>query len=497
MKNIFTPRNNKIISTIIVGIGLIALLTTVSLEKKISNTDEAAWIFDSYYLDLYLSGDWDNEYWLSFEKYASHPPAAKYLFGMLLHTLGKPIKSMEPKQFWFENDLDIVNFPQRFIHGLHKRLRPSQLIAGRYMASVFAWLASVALLLLAWRLVGPLAGMASFVILIIQPGFRLIATLATADSFMLMLSILSILLALEIARATVSHKTKSWYFCIALSIILGLSLATKISSFSLIPAIIVTSLLASKNLKTAKKVLMPLTISIILALVVAYILDPALHISPISTTLERFTWRMDRIEIQQLIFIPAKLSTIGERLAYALYSTFFLSAEGVLIFVTSTIGLIFSRSRPIILFITLYFFVLTVVTIPMTWERYLIGYLPFVALASGLGTTKIVEIARDWRKIVPKKIRLFLVTLTLIIITTALLQHLLSPFQAHMPPKGTTKENRIARMFAYSLIHPGKELRLHQELFKYFLDHNNKKRAEYQRQQLELMQSLDGKSPLQ
>ena len=496
LSTLTTKRKTKIFFTFLILLGLVSLLTTVYRGEKLLDNDEAAWIFDSYYLDLYASGDWNNKHWMSFEKYACHPPAAKYLFGILLHTINKPMKSMEPRQFWYENDLDIVNFPKKFMTGLHERISPDQIIACRYMSAVLAWISAVTLLFLAWRLGGPIAGAASFLLLIVQPSFRFIATLATADSFVIMLSVLSIFLTIEINHAISSHKAKTWYLYTALTITLGLIFTTKISSYALLPALICTTLFLSSNLRTAAKTVIAILVATFFAFGIAYLLDPALHASPISTTLERIAWRMDRIDIQQTVFISQKLSTFSQRLAYTVYSIFFSSAWAILMFIMFISGVVscfmrssagITRSRLLILFLTLYFFTLTLTTLPMTWIRYLVLYLPFIALMAGLGVASIIEFSSRWNNFSPRKHHVLLLIVATILITTTLLWRLLLPVQAHMPPAPTQSEIRIARMFAYSLIHPQKNREVHLQLLKYFLNKGNEKRAAYQRQQLKLM----------
>ena len=90
-----------IICAVVIVAGTAFTMLNVDRSGRLRDIDEAAWLFNGYYLDLYATGRWDDRAWNEFDMCAQHPPAANYLFGALLHAIGEPMKSMEPRRFWF------------------------------------------------------------------------------------------------------------------------------------------------------------------------------------------------------------------------------------------------------------------------------------------------------------------------------------------------------------------------------------------------------------
>lgn len=473
------PKRLVLIAVILIGV--ISLIWSVDRGPKLLDLDEAAWVFNGYYLDLYLSGDWKNPDWVAFDKYAQHPPAANYVFGALLHAIGEPMKDMEPRRFWFEHDLEIILSPGQFISGVMKRLSMRQVVACRFMAAAFACLAAGTVFLFASRLFGPLAGVVSFLLLILHPLFRHVATLATADTFFIFLTVLTVWLSFELATR------KSWILASLLSLVLGVSFGTKIVSFANVGAVAIVMAFMSRSKRDWFTSAIFVLVAVFGSLAIAYLLDPGLSGAPLAQTLSRIAWRQDRIGIQQIVFVSQRIASWTGRLSFALYFEFFSEIVGVIIFLltTSCVARCLSASPErrkcvLVTILATYFFGLTLLTLPMSWVRYVAQYLPFAVLPAGAGAVLIFDIVKKWSGF-SKPGRIYRLVVALGVVTiTPLLQIVLSPKGVHMPPPPTEQEVRIAKMFAFSLTHPGEDQAVHKYLYEYFKGKGEDKRAEEQ-----------------
>jgi len=472
----------------VVILGALISFTSVKAERRLIDSDEAAWLFNGYYFDLYVSGDWGNPAWTEFDKYANHPPATSYLFGAMLHAIGEPMKSIEPRRFWFENDLSIINSPQVFHDNLARRLTFKQVMAGRYMSAFFGWLTAIALMFLAFRLVGVFGGVAGFFLLLFHPTFRGVMTLAVGDTFIMFISVLSVLLAVEMVR-----REKFLWLAVFLAPVLGVAIASKISCFVLLVPVLIPLFFLRGDDVPFRKALSILVLTVILSLCMAYVLDPGLHGSPLRSTFERFAWRLDRVEIQQIVFADQKLVSIISRLAFAARYLFFSNVFSFLFFLLYIGGLVFFFIREkeryvFFLFVNVvYFSFLTIFFLPMGWTRYVMAWLPFLMLSACLGAERFKDTVFEWSSL--RRVgRVATVGGTLAaVIVAAALGWFLSPRERHMPPFATGEERRIARMFAESLMRPGVDVDIHQQLLEYFERIGNHKRAAEQRQKLEKM----------
>lgn len=479
-----------LIGIILIG-GLVFNISRVDTSYNLRDIDEAAWVFNGYFLDLYISGDWKNPDWNAFDRYANHPPVGAYVFGLLEHAIGEPMKSMEPRRFWFENDLDAVNFPEPFIKGLMERLTPKQLIAGRMMAAVFGWFAAIALMILAWRLVGPIAGIASFSLFLVHPAILQVSNLCSIETFIILISIFTVMAAFEMGSAIDVHRGKMIRWWVLLAFAFGLFLGIKISAFTWVAAIAVAAVAGTSNRRTALHAILGVALAVVAAFGIAILLDPGLHTNPLQVTLERLDWRLLRIEIQQMIFIGRKIDSFLHRFAFAFGWTFSSSAISYAVLVLCSFGIlgrkIFvvkgqkDKKHALVFGLAVYSFFIMLMTLPMAWVRYVSTSVPFIILLAGVGASWFWGMCTNWKSI-PIKTRWVVISCAVIIIAAS--ESLYIGFHMHkwhrtsLPSK---EETLIARKIAWSLARPGTDPSVHRELMGYFEKIGNKKWYEYEK----------------
>lgn len=465
--------------------GLAISLLNVKRTRQLFDVDEAAWIFNGYYLDLYLFGDWKNPDWRAFEKYAQHPPGTAYVFGALLHAIGEPMRSMEPRRFWFENDMNLILDPPKFFKGLYERLSYRQVIAGRYMSAAFAWMTAAAVMLLAYRLTrSPIGAVVAFVLFIFHPLVMSVGTLAAGDTFIMFASVLAIILSMEIAI-----RKRWWLLWPTLAAAMGVAFASKISSYALIPPAAAVAIAISEDKRIAVRNAALVCLAAAAAFGVACILDPGLHASPISATIERFYWRMDRVGIQKIVFVDQYLGSVADRISFCLHHLFFSSASAMIFIGLSIAGIVRGLRmgqgrRPAIcaIFLFAYFLILTVAFTPMAWTRYVAAYLPFMMILPALGVEAICEGIRHGAVKKGSLTAAAVVLAVLIVIGWASNLR----WRGNQPLADRYHRN-IAMLFAFSQMYPGGDGAVHETLFRYFDAMGERQRAD---REMEILQKM-------
>lgn len=488
--------SRRILVPIVFLIGAIIIIVSVDRNPSTREIDEAAWIFDSYYWDLYASGDWDNPDWRAFDHQAAHPPAAKYIVGMLLHAIGQPVTSMEPRRYWYDNDLkSLIREEQAaFFQGLSQRMTYEQVMACRYLSAAFAWFAALGVFLIARRWTGTTTGLVGFLLLIAHPGFRQVVALGTPDAFLMFLGIFTIWAASEMALAMNRWAKSVWFWGALLGFILGLSFATKIVAFANVGGVVLTLLIVGKDWRGRLSSLAMAAGACLLACGVAYLLDPGLHGSPIATTLERIAWRQDRIGIQQMTVPWFKLAHWGQRFAYAGFKIFFFGPFGAVLFVLCAAGGIAGvvgardpmeqQGRRLALALALFFGALTIATIPLMWPRYAMAYIPFFILLAASGAEVIWGVARRWGDLPQRRRAAALLATILFIVAMFIVQNRYIPLTEALVPHPTPQEMELGSMLVRSLMHRGEDANLHRALAEYFEAQGDRRKAEWQRQQI-------------
>ena len=480
-----------LVVALVIVIGAISLFSSVAKKKTLIDQDEAACIFSGYYLELYKAGRWDDPVWREFMEYAEHPPGGGYLYGLMLNAIGKPMKTVEPRRYWFHHSLDPTYYPNKFFEGLKDRYSMEQVVAGRHMSAVIALLTAITVMLMLFRLVGYFEGIAGFVLLMIHPAFVFVGTIATFDIFIIFLSVLTIFLTTEIQGDEKRSLGGIVSIGLCASITLGIALVSKISSYALIPAMFICVAILSRGRGHLLRGICSILGIFIVASLISYVLDPASYGDPIGTLFERIAWRMDRVEIQQITSPAYDLPSHIDRIKYGLYKLFFSGTNTLLGFVFFICGLLSvfilnvrRRERFVILGLTIYFMILMLAFLPLAWMRYISSYVPFVILMEGLGAGFILYLSRNWRGFT-KRIRILFLTTLFVTVSAGNLavgwfgfNHLSAP---------NSEDLSLAPAFGYSISQPGKDVKLHRFLYDHFKRIGNEKRAEFQLKQLEKM----------
>jgi len=494
------------ISKRVLGLLLVLLLLSgavfsiggVDRRRELRDIDEAAWIFNGYFFNLYVSGDWDNEYWNEFDVYANHPHMGSYLFGALMNSIGEPVTSVEPRRFWFKYDLDIVNFPEKFLSALDEMFTHRQLLAGRYMSAVFGWLAAVLVMLLVWRLAGPLAGMSSYVLLLIHPAFWDVQMLASVDTFMMALSAAMVLFSYELGRRSSRTSPASLLFCVALAVTLGMLFSTKISNFALLPAAAMAAAAGAPDRRSLVRAFAAVSISFVGALLIAWVLDPGLHSDPLGVLMSRAKWRLFRIEIQKMVFLTQVHASFAHRIAFAAYVVFFstpfacavagLCAFGFLHRLLLDRGSSSKAGESLIVALAVYSSFLSLTMLPLAWVHYVVPSLLFIAALGGLGVKNFWGRVTRWRAMSTVDKAAFSASVLIIAAAVFSMSHLFAARHWYAPAPTSDEQRLIARKFAYSIIHPGVDLEVHRELLEHFEYAGNRKWADYQRSWIKRME---------
>lgn len=476
--------------------GSASILFSVDRGAHLRDIDEAAWTFNGYFLDLYLSGDWDPATWREFDKYAQHPPAGKYLFGALEHAIGEPMRSMEPRRYWFENDVQVIDPHSHFIENLYARMSPRQLLAGRFMAAAFSALAGILFFFLARNFAGPLPSLMGYVLLITHPDFLAISTLAAIDSFLVAMSMLVLLLAMRMGRSIASGARGSVLIAAMLGAMLGISFATKIVAYAWIAPVAICALFPVG--RQWGRALAFLCLASAVGFLVSYVLDPGLHGEPLAQIGQRIAWRFDRLEIQQMLFQAEKLGGLLDRSCFLVKHMFFMSISGsALVLPLFIMGFgspflpmgadVMRRDKWAALFLTSFFIALTLFSLPMAWFRYSAAGLPFVLLAAVLGVEIVVESVRGWNAIRPAIRSVILVVALIAALFSAALKQDFGERFCRASRGISEKDLFVSIVYKFTHLNPGTSESAHRFMQNYFEGKGDKVKARSQRGWLDRM----------
>ena len=484
---------------VVLAVGLYFNIHNVKDDYQLRDSDEAAWIFNSKFLDLYMDGDWKNPAWNEFDKYAQHPPVGKYLFGVLMKSIDKPVKDMEGRRFWFENDMSTVLNSKAFSAELIKRLDYKQVLAGRYMSAIFGFLTAACLMYLGIRLFSYAGGIASFILLLLHPVFRYAQSLCSGDTFIMFISFLAIIFSYEmcVKKRKIGREL---LFVLALGIMLGLAFGSKISSYALILPVLIIPIIYSSDRKHLSLLLKMSLLSIIIGFLVVYLLDPGLHESPVFTLVQRILARVERVQIQKYVFIDHSFKSFTERLSFGVYSIYFSSSIPLIAFILTKVGFLFllfsifpfnKRNVAFCVLIFLFGVIFTVYFLQMAWPRYAAMNLPFMMLATASGTATLKNYFSSLRTSDKRK-RLTGFVCIIVVMLYAWSSYLyFKPNERHLPTLATKDERIMAKMFAFSLARPGVDRRIHEILYNYFNGLGDKTWVKYEKLVLDTISQKD------
>lgn len=389
----------------VLSVALFGLNFAVARQKPLTEIDEAAWVFSSYFYHLAFerrdlaSADWRSPDALD------HPPLAKYLFGAALVTGGIRLVSLEPKRWWASRDLDFLDY-EAFKRECARRLPSGALSRARLLSSLAMAASGVALFALVSAALSPPAGFTALLLYGLSPLARTVAGKAVSDGIFLFL-----LLACALAQASWLRRAESRAGLRAASALLGavcgLAFLTKLNGLLCLAITGVVFVLAlARRLRRGEPTGdLWLSSGIILGVFALTVvaLNPSLYGRPWGFICDMLEHRWRRVELQTAVLYPQALPTPQLRFSYALRSLFFTEdwffsvARFPLLLLLSAIGLPClvrrlpgsSDSFRVALVNALIWVPATIVLYRMNWDRYLLPVLPFLLLAAAAGAERI------------------------------------------------------------------------------------------------------------
>jgi 4-amino-4-deoxy-L-arabinose transferase-like glycosyltransferase len=179
----------------IAAVGLAALAWfSAGIPAEKAFVDEWAYVSQSYYADLYLSGKWDDRAWLDYPAY-DLPPLPKYTIGLALMVQGYPRPRRASAVDWYRNTASTAG-PY------------SMLVAARWPSATFGALGCVAIFCLGSLAFGRPVGLIAAFFLALNPLYTLHARRAMSDvpaeAFLLATEALALLLIVRPGRPGLS-----------------------------------------------------------------------------------------------------------------------------------------------------------------------------------------------------------------------------------------------------------------------------------------------------
>jgi hypothetical protein len=140
--------------------------------------DEAHKLAETYYFQLFfVRGDFDHPDWTGDFYARTNPPVAKYVFGLALAATGQQVHDRN-----LQDDFERL---WRNPSQLRRLVADDQLRVTRYVSATYGALICAALFYVAYRAVGPTAGIVTVVLLLANPTFATTVRRGLADSILL------------------------------------------------------------------------------------------------------------------------------------------------------------------------------------------------------------------------------------------------------------------------------------------------------------------------
>jgi 4-amino-4-deoxy-L-arabinose transferase-like glycosyltransferase len=456
-------------TTFVLVLGLALCAAQVDRRSGLIDMDEVAWIANGRFLDVFLAGDVDNPDWWAFDRYAHHPPIGNYLVGTVLHAIGEPMTSMEPRRFWYEHDVDAFFDAAALRRELNARVTDRQLLAVRVTAAVLTWLTLVGATLVTRRLAGWWAACATSTLLLLHPTFMVLGQLGQLDALMTCASVVAYAAALGLAQSTSTRAAAGWSVALTLSLVVAFGL--KISgAFLLLPTAVIVVLCAVHR----RRALLGCVAAVCAAGLFTIALDPALYHHPVEQTLARLDWRLDRVSIQQLIFVERRLASLDVRLAWSSWQLLLGSPAAIVMSTLLLLAAVHSRTREqwALFAVAVVTLVMAMGSVALAWPRYVAVALPAAAIAAGVAITHVPVIWQRSRRSLGTHVG---IALLFVVAARVALS------SSHEPPAPTPTDLRIKAMMVHALHRPGADLTLHTQLLQHFERIGDERRARVER----------------
>ncbi len=183
------------------ALGAIVLLGTTALfaydlDSEPIFVDEAAYLSQAYFGDLFFTGRWDAPLWLEYPSY-DLPPLPKYLINISLRLHGMPRPAREWAIAWYRNTHEA-----RFV-------TPESLRAARLPSVILGSLGCVAIYAIGTLAFGRRAGLIAASLLALNPLYRLHSRRAMSDVPAESLILITLLAGLVLMRICFERRTRA------------------------------------------------------------------------------------------------------------------------------------------------------------------------------------------------------------------------------------------------------------------------------------------------
>lgn len=361
------------------------------------HVDEPSWVASAYYFELAAAGEWRHPDWSLLPAIES-PPVGKYLFGLALRAVGRPVTTIEPLAATYERYrpvpgawgtgtaadrrravADRLPSSTRWAvrDGTYPPVDPAGLRACRLVALAFGVLCAVGIGSIGLAIRGPLTGLVAGLAFALHPLAIEAATLALFDSIALAFSVAAVRLLIAATGAPRGDRALGW--ATLAGVALGLAIGTKMNALVVVPVALVPLVRA---LWLRERLLPPVAVPVVAGVVLVAI-NPVLLASPVAGWRALFAVPAETTEVQAG-FLPDHLATATAKVAAVgeLLGGHPLALVGLLAVAVAPVVAGLRRWSPRSLVAAWFGVALIAVVawIPFPWPRYALPALPPSAL---------------------------------------------------------------------------------------------------------------------
>jgi hypothetical protein len=351
------------------------------IHRPLYEPDEAAWIYSSYYFNLYfLKFGLFHQDWEDYDAY-DHPPLVKYIVGATLFLKGHIFNSLAAKKMWFSIPMNQ--------YGVYYPLMVSKVPKGvlptiRSVILTFAFLSVLLIYIFLRKFYGIIPAIIGSTLLILNLIFIKLSPQITADPVLLFFFICFIL------TATLYIKSGKSIYLFGGFIFSSLAFLTKLNGLILI-FILFFVLIIRNGFSLSKYNFKVIIFGFATFLMITILLNPFFLNYGIKGIFKMIDYRISHIPLQQKVHSAIALTSVGERVRAEISTIFLLSSAFHRIFKIPfefflfLLGVYYSiRKKDLILLTILFFFILLPLSVlPLNWSRYYYTVVPFICIIAG------------------------------------------------------------------------------------------------------------------
>lgn len=365
----------------------------------------------------------------------------RYTVGFIMQVNGLTQQDLPPRPGWdwglhYADDVATGHMPSDAV-----------LLAGRTAALIYFALSIIAMFGIGWQFGGRWVAYIASALYTLNPIILVNGRRALVESALLCFGLLTIWIALQIARRFEKGDKNLWGWWIALIVSSALTLVSKYSGTIFVAgafggvfiAEVIRAFREKKQFKSLISSTLKLTASGLLALALVVALSPALWNDPVSRVKDLTQMLQEQVTIVVSILAPAAPTSIPERaegmitqpfmtpVAYfeqaswaeakpvmdsiAAYEATPLSGipvnpiTGIVLTLLAAVGLVavlWPRIRPyeswavsVVLMIWLLITLLNLLINPLPWQRYYLPLIPIYTLLAAIGVMSIIKVLRQ------------------------------------------------------------------------------------------------------